>query len=240
MSELLASVHSASEAEIAVRCGADIIDCKNPFDGALGALSAQTIREIVAVVDNRCLVSATTGNEVSGSRQLREVIAETADCGVDYVKFGLFDPASVTEHLPALRTTSAPAALIAVCFADRHDPTPWLAQLADAGLTGVMIDTSDKRAGSLTEIWSRRQIAALVCQAHNLGLLCGLAGRLRQEDIPKLLPFNADYLGFRSALCGGDRSKGLEPAAMLQVRDAIPRSETIAAPTLAGAACSWG
>jgi uncharacterized protein (UPF0264 family) len=40
-----------------------------------------------------------------------------------------------------------------------------------------------------------------VAATHDLGLMCGLAGSLRERDIPALMPLRADYLGFRGALC---------------------------------------
>jgi len=62
----------------------------------------------------------------------------------------------------------------------------------------------------------------LLKQAKALKLLCGLAGSLRLEDIPKLMPYNADYLGFRGALCQGhDRVGQLNKQAVIQIRRAI-------------------
>jgi dihydroneopterin aldolase len=202
--------------------GADIIDCKDPSDGALGALPPETIRLIVAATGGNRPVSATTGNLDGDTRLLRNALSITADCGVDYIKFGLSDATSVPAQMLALRKMAKTIRLIAVCFADRYDAVHLLPCLADAGLHGVMVDTNDKRYGSLTEIWSCERIAAFVYQAHELGLICGLAGRLGLDDIPALLPCDADYLGFRSALCGGDRNEGLDDAAVARIREAIP------------------
>jgi len=53
MTRLLASVQDVHEAEIAVAGGADIVDFKNPGQGALGALSADTIAAGVRRVERR-------------------------------------------------------------------------------------------------------------------------------------------------------------------------------------------
>ncbi|RZK75548.1 MAG: hypothetical protein EOO66_33700, partial [Methylobacterium sp.] len=45
---LLVSVRDAAEAEAAIRAGADLIDAKDPENGALGALPPETVRAIVA------------------------------------------------------------------------------------------------------------------------------------------------------------------------------------------------
>ena len=53
-------------------------------------------------------------------------------------------------------------------------------------------------------------------------LICGLAGSLRLENIAELLPFDADYLGFRGALCNQHNRVGeLDLNALEQIRTAI-------------------
>lgn len=222
MTGLLASISSPAEARVALEACADIIDCKDPHDGALGALPPETISRIVQTVAGERRTSATAGNLVGAGRKLRDAIHRTADCGVDFVKFGLFSSESARAQIDAVRDLTPRHDLIAVCFADRYEPESLLGPLADGGVRGVMIDTADKRRGSLTELWGRDRTGRFVHMARELGLLCGLAGRLRITDIADLLPLGADYLGFRSALCGGDRRAGLNHASMMSVRDMIP------------------
>jgi len=52
--------------------------------------------------------------------------------------------------------------------------------------------------------------------------LCGLAGSLRLDDIATLMPYKADYLGFRGALCEQHQRVGqLNQAAIIQIKQAI-------------------
>ena len=37
--------------------------------------------------------------------------------------------------------------------------------------------------------------------------MVGLAGGLEAPDVPRLLPLEPDILGFRGALCAGDRAR---------------------------------
>ena len=222
MSGLLASVCSVAEAKLALQCCADIIDCKNPRQGALGALAPELICEVVELVGGMRPVSATTGDLIGRPQRLRRAVQTVADCGVDYIKVGLFDADQAETCLEAVRDLSKEHDLIAVCFADRFDPTVLLPRLADSGCHGVMIDTADKGSGSLTELWSNAQLARFVSRAVEHGLLCGLAGKLQLADIPPLLGIGADYLGFRSALCSGDRRTGLDLGAVMRVRNALP------------------
>ncbi|MDD1641282.1 MAG: (5-formylfuran-3-yl)methyl phosphate synthase, partial [Methylococcaceae bacterium] len=107
-------------------------------------------------------------------------------------------------------------ALIAVLFADTQPDFAIMSLLKDSGFKGVMLDTMDKQKGSLTQQMAKMEIAQFVKQAKALKLLCGLAGSLRLEDIPKLMPYNADYLGFRGALCQGhDRVGQLNKQAVI-------------------------
>ncbi|HNI07365.1 MAG TPA: (5-formylfuran-3-yl)methyl phosphate synthase, partial [Thiobacillaceae bacterium] len=62
MSGWLASVTGAEEARLALAAGADLIDCKNPAAGALGALPRATVAEVLAAVGGRRPVSATIGD----------------------------------------------------------------------------------------------------------------------------------------------------------------------------------
>jgi dihydroneopterin aldolase len=228
MTGLLASVRDPHEAQLALAGGADIIDCKNPQQGALGALPPDRIQRIVATVGRQRPVSATVG-DIADPALLGDALQAVHASGVDYIKFGLFDTAGADDCLQAVAAHPNKQRSIAVCFADRFDPLPLLPRIAALELGGVMIDTADKRAGRLTELWSAVQLEHLVKQAHDLGLLCGLAGRLTQQDIVQLLPHGADYLGFRSALCDGDRGGDLSATSMQQVRLSIPGESHVVA-----------
>ncbi len=62
MTLFLASVRDAEEAELALRAGADIVDLKDPGQGALGALAPDTIAACVKHVAGRAPISATIGD----------------------------------------------------------------------------------------------------------------------------------------------------------------------------------
>ena len=62
MTLLLASVTGPDEAALMLAHGADIIDLKDPSNGALGALAPDVVRATVAAIHGRRPVSAVTGN----------------------------------------------------------------------------------------------------------------------------------------------------------------------------------
>jgi (5-formylfuran-3-yl)methyl phosphate synthase len=222
---LLASVTSVEEAQIALAAGADIIDLKDPARGALGALTAERITTIVDALGGRCPVSATVGDLPPDPGVLSQRVQATAATGVDYVKVGLFGAAYFGRCVDALALQGAGVRLIAVLFADLKPELTALALLAQAGFTGVMLDTADKAAGGLRRHMSARQLARFVRSAKALGLMTGLAGSLKREDIPALLPVDPDYLGFRTALCyEQSRIAAVDPAAIAAVRAQLSRS----------------
>jgi uncharacterized protein (UPF0264 family) len=223
MTGMLASVNSLEEALLVLSADVDIIDLKQPAFGALGALDIATVKQIVAEIDGRCPVSATIGDLPVQPDPIFNAVKAMAETGVDFIKIGFFpgdDWQGTVKKLSVL--TQQNLALIAVLFADTQPDFAIMSLLKEAGFAGVMLDTMDKKKGSLTQQMAKMEIAQFVKQAKALKLFCGLAGSLRLEDIPELMPYNADYLGFRGALCQGhDRVGWLNKQAVIQIRRAI-------------------
>ena len=221
MNNLLASVTGPGEALLALECGADVIDCKDPWRGPLGGLSPSLIEQVVTFVRGRRPVSATVGDLPTDAEHLAPAVRAVASVGVDYVKIGF----SSTEKVPGAISSLSPLArrhrLIAVLFADRAPDLGIIPELAAADFTGVMLDTLDKDAGDLLEHRSPQQLAEFVSVARRHRLLCGLAGSLGSNQIPELLPLAADYLGFRGALCSRERTSGLNRTRFANVRRAL-------------------
>jgi uncharacterized protein (UPF0264 family) len=225
MTGMLASVTNGIEAEIAVRAGADLIDCKDPRRGALGALPCTVIDAIRQQVGLRRPVSATVGDLPTQSSALVPAVQRVAGTGVDFVKLGLFRTDGITAVLDALSTTAAEHRLIAVLFADRSPRLGIVADLAAAGFSGVMLDTADKASGRLPDLIPTGQLTTFVALAREHRLLCGLAGSLRLDDVEPLLALAPDYLGFRGALCEQGRTSELSTAACASVRRAVSASD---------------
>jgi (5-formylfuran-3-yl)methyl phosphate synthase len=227
---MLASVRDLEEARIVLDAGVDLIDLKQPADGALGALPVDVIRDVVAFVAGRTLTSATAGNIEPDVAAVQAAMDRIAATGVDYVKAGLFPPqweqggrdyAAVYACLAGLRPPGG-ARRIAVMFADLAPPPELVDAVADAGFDGVMVDTALKTGHSLPDVAGTEWLAAFVERARARKLLCGLAGSLRVAHIESLARLNPDYLGFRGALCSGQaRAQGLDADAVRHVRDTL-------------------
>ena len=222
MSKMLASVNSVAEALLVLNAEVDIIDLKQPALGALGALDIELVTEIVEKIAGRCPISATVGDLPMQPELIFNTVNAMAQTTVDYIKIGFFpdgDSFAVAEKLSELAKTYK---LIAVLFADTQPDFSIIPTLKAAGFAGVMLDTMNKQQGSLTQVMTLSDIARFVKLAKTQSLLCGLAGSLKLDDINILKPFQADYLGFRGALCVQQHRTGqLDSSAIDQIKQAI-------------------
>jgi len=221
MTRMLASVANLAEARLAAAWGVDIIDLKNPREGALGALPTRVVGEIVDDLKGAKPVSATIGDLPMLPETIIPAIEAMAATGVDYVKLGFFSGGDWPAVLDGLRPIAGGVKLVAVLFADQPVELTWLAALANAGFAGAMLDTADKRQGSLTSQRDPRFLRSFVDNARWHNLLCGLAGSLQIDDVVPLVSLGPDYLGFRGALCGGKRTDELNSGAIQSILGAL-------------------
>ncbi|WP_041316557.1 (5-formylfuran-3-yl)methyl phosphate synthase [Hyphomicrobium nitrativorans] len=226
---LLASVTSEAEARLAASHGADIVDCKNPAEGALGALPHETVTAIRAALPASVPVSATIGDLTPEPAPVLEAARAMAATGADIVKIGFFpggDAHATIRHLGCHLAASTP--LIAVLMADAEGPLDiaMVSALGEAGFAGVMLDTAVKDGRTLLDHRTPEELAAFLEAAAAAGLMAGLAGSLKLTQIPALLTLEPDVLGFRGALCrASDRARALDADALSAVRRAIPRMD---------------
>jgi len=225
MTLLLASVRDRAEAEMAIGAGADIIDLKDPSNGALGALSPRTIAACVDHIAGRAPVSATIGDLPLEGKVVREAITGTAGLGVDYVKVGIFPGSGAARCLRQLEPEAARVRLILVLFADAMPEFDAVDIAARIGGQGVMFDTLGKTSGSLPDHITYIALAGHIAAAKAEGLIVGVAGSLRAKHVPGLVALEPDLIGFRGAFClEGDRGKSLDASRLSAIRALIPKS----------------
>ncbi|MEO3998317.1 (5-formylfuran-3-yl)methyl phosphate synthase [Mesorhizobium sp. CAU 1732] len=223
MTKMLASVADLAETEIAVSGGADIIDLKDPKAGALGAAAIEIIRQAVQKIAGRCATSAVCGDLPMEPETIPVTAEEIAATGVDYVKIGFFPSPNANACAAALAPLGERTKLIAVLFADREPDFGLLDVFARHGFHGAMVDTADKAGGRLLDHMPPERIPIFVNRARSLGLKVGLSGSLEAPDIPRLLPFAPDFLGFRGALCDrSQRTASINKQAVEHIRSLVP------------------
>ena len=224
----LASVCDVAEAELAIGAGADIVDLKDPGEGALGALALETIEACVRAIGGRVPVSATVGDLPLEETAVRAAVLATASRGVDYVKLGLFPEGDTERTLQGLVPLTPHIRLILVLFADALPGFDAVTLAGRIGAAGLMLDTLGKRGVSLPEFVSPEGLRALISSARAKGLAIGLAGSLHAGDVPVLLTLGPDLLGFRGALCReGRRGEPLDPVRLARIRALIPKGRGV-------------
>lgn len=212
MTQLLISVISAEEAQIALENGADFIDLKDPAKGALGALPLATIAEIVSYVkvasnSDYKLTSATIGDLPMQPQLIAEQVAQLASTGVDIIKIGFFDTGeSGSSNYDSCLSAMAPLAksglkLIAVLFAENKYPYDLIPSIKNAGFYGVMLDTAIKNGATFLDYFTEQEIQHLSENVRVHNLIFGLAGSLAIQHVAKIKEFNPSYMGFRGGVC---------------------------------------
>ncbi|HSV71143.1 MAG TPA: (5-formylfuran-3-yl)methyl phosphate synthase [Methylibium sp.] len=226
--KLLVSVRSVAEARLAAEAGADFIDLKEPSAGALGALPLATAQAVVAALREqhpRCAISATVGDfDADAVAPVLERVGLTAACGVDYVKVGLAPGA--TALLDALARCDA--AIVPVFIADAGLDEALIGRALAGPFPAVMLDTQDKRGGSLLQRLDDATLRRFVASARGAGRLAGLAGALREDDLPRLRALAPDFAGFRSAVCSGARTAALDARRVRSLRERLVAADALA------------
>jgi uncharacterized protein (UPF0264 family) len=217
--KLLVSVVSAEEAKRALAGGADIVDVKDPGEGALGAPAPSVLSEVAHVVGRSAPLSVALGDVPDLPHTAALAARGAALSGAAYVKVGLRAVGEL-ERAVAIMSAVADAvgpqtAVIAAAYADAGALDPpalapaWLPVLvARTGIAGALVDTFAKDGRGLYAWLSEGQLSELIARTHEAGGSFGVAGQLRSEELRRV---DADVVGVRSAVCrGGDRAAALD------------------------------
>jgi uncharacterized protein (UPF0264 family) len=212
---LLVSVRDCREARDALAAGADLIDVKEPRRGALGAVDLDVLQQIAQSVAGRAPVSAALGELLSdGSGG-----AAALPPGVSLAKFGLAGcralpdwPARLQDTIAALPHGAGGVAVIYADYitADAPAPDDVIRHGQSAGCRAVLVDTHDKRAGGLLDLWTIDECRRVIERIRAAGMLAVMAGSLSASSITQLLPLAPDYVAIRGAACRGSREGSLD------------------------------
>ncbi len=218
---MLISPADEIEAAEAVAGGADIIDVKNPKEGALGASFPWVTKRIRQITPANIEVSCAIGDLPNLPCTAALAALGAAATGVDYVKVGLYGVKTKEEAVylmqnvtKAVKDCNPAVKVVATAYADAKrigsvDPlfVPDIARDAEADV--AMIDTAIKDGKNLFTYLTTDQLGRFVSTAHVYGLKAALAGSLRKEDLPAVYALGADIMGLRGAACtSGDRVNG--------------------------------
>lgn len=204
---LLVSVRSVAEALSAVAGGAAVVDIKEPDRGPLGMADPEVWRAVRDVVPRSLSVSVALG-DLNDWRD-RAAPDPSGFEGLAFRKIGFARAGDDWRaRWRALRTEWGDGPpWVAVIYADwtraeAPEPSEVIAEAAEAGCGGVLIDTWDKRQRSpIGPSWDV-QVQAI---RREVGLVA-IAGGLDEAAIRSLARLKPDYFAVRGAACErGDR-----------------------------------
>jgi uncharacterized protein (UPF0264 family) len=217
--KLLVSVVSAVEARRALAGGADIVDVKDPGEGALGAPAPSVVSGVARAVGTAAPVSVALGDLPDLPHTAALAARGAALSGAAYVKVGLrgvrdLDRA-VAMMSAVLDAVGDRVAVIAAAYADAAvlDPPAlapeWLPALVQqTGIAGALVDTFAKDGRGLYAWLSDGELSELIARTREAGGSFGVAGQLRRGQLRRVA---ADIVGVRSAVCqGGERTAELD------------------------------
>ena len=215
MTRLLISVRSAAEARVALDCGAEIIDVKEPSRGPLGAAELSSLREVVDEIGGQKPISMAAGELLSWDTTRQPQVPH----GVSYVKLGLAGcldapdwPQAwrrIVENLPG---GTAPVGVVYADWPRARSPRPdQVLEAADRlSCPFLLVDTFDKAGGSLLDAWPLEALGHFVGSVRCRRMQLVLAGSLSEATILPVLPLKPDFVGVRGAVCRGGRSGPIE------------------------------
>ncbi len=219
--KLLISPVNEDEAREAIAGQADIIDVKNPSEGALGANYPWIIKRIKEIAPENIEVSCTIGEAPGLPATVSLAALGAASTGVDYIKAGLYGirttDAAITLVNVITRAVkgSYPSVKVVVtgyadaCRIGSVNPleTPRIAH--EGGADFAMLDTALKDGRGLFTFLAEDQLKTFISEAQKYELKTALAGSLRKEDLNIIQTLGADVAGLRGAACAnGDRING--------------------------------
>lgn len=211
-SGLLVSVRDAEESQAALDGGADLIDVKDPAEGALGKAADSTILEVLRTVGGRRPVSAAFGE-----------LLERHPCSLPALAFAKWGLAGCAvrldwrQRLLAL-ATGTETRVVTVAYADwRCAQAPCLDEVVAFACENpegiLLIDTHCKEAAgpagttrpTLLDWLSKEEIEAILRACRRVGVRVALAGSLGDQEIRLLAPLRPDWFAVRGAACDRGR-----------------------------------
>ncbi len=212
---LLVSVRDALEARVAMQCGVDWIDLKNPAAGALGAPELETLRTVGAVLHSWPRRSVALGELIDWKNYKHSLAEAVTSAGFPVAKCGLAGMASHLRLDHALQEASADlgptVGLVPVIYGDYSKcdaPSPAAVVRAAIAIKAryLLIDTFEKRGASLLDCLDVSEVQKIVHSAAEAGIRTVLAGSIRLKHLSVLRGIGASAIGIRGAVCSGDRA----------------------------------
>ena len=175
--EILVSIKEIDELNSVVNFS-NIIDLKNPKDGAIGSWDLKKIHEIVKIYRGKLNLSATLGN-IKSFQKLKKKLLIFDSIGLDYLKIGCFFDSieEFSNFLKFLSNFNFKTKIVLVLFAENinlvSDLTRKMKILLDFNFKNLMLDTMDKSSNGLFMKLNTNFLKRFVSESKKINLKIG-------------------------------------------------------------------
>lgn len=238
--QLLVSVRNAEEAIAAADGGADIIDVKDPDQGALGFAGWEKIQEIQSGLEAPCVLSAALGELAEWQNQQAGLNLDETDLSdlptLQYAKIGFAGQIANAESSKwitdwqAVRTRlSNVQQWVAVAYSDfslcdAPEPEHILDAAIATGCKVLLLDTFQKNGKTTFDHLSEVQLKALIQRSHAADILVAIAGQVSVDRVSSIQTVRPDIIAVRGAVCEDrDRSKSVQLDEVTKLRTALSK-----------------
>ena len=184
----------------------DIIDLKNPEKGSIGSWKIGDISKVVKIYKGKKKISATLGDIYNTGSVLKR-LRKFDELNLDFIKFGFFlnDRNELENFIEKIGKDFFTTDLVGVVFVENKILLDYvfnnLEKLKNSGINYLLLDTFSKISGDLLTFCSIDFLKNFIKKASFYKITIGLAGKLKESQIPKLMDLNPSIIGFRSAVC---------------------------------------
>ena len=230
--ELLVSVRNCEEIAAALAGGCDLLDFKEPLNGALGMVNSESLQMIAAYCERHNItqpLSMALGELVEWQERF---IMPRIPPAMKYLKLGLSETRTLSNWISCWREVTERIETehqrqfdwIAVAYADWEQasavsPREALSAAIENRCAGLLIDTFHKQGHGLPDLLSIELLDELIQRAHRHGVKVALAGSIRLGDLEALSPIQPDIIGIRGAACSENlRTSRVEVSAVREFR----------------------
>lgn len=239
--QLLVSVRSVEELQLAVEAGVAWVDLKNPDSGSLGRPALGLAQEVANRLEALRQHKAFRGVFSVALGEWQEWVGskENHDASIwrrfDHCKVGLSGQADLRQVCESIERTM-PLELagkwILVHYADQDAAKgPSFDEVMRGtlrlGSKHLLVDTFQKDGRSLADLVSDETIASWVAAAKANQVTLALAGSLRVDQLARAASWGASWIAVRSAVCeGGNRRSQASYEKIRYARELLERGET--------------
>ena len=209
-SNLLISIKDLKEISNEVIQLINILDLKDPSKGSIGSWSLSEIEKAIMLYKSDITISATMGDIFDNDEFLKQL--EKFDrLNLDFIKFGLlsYTDKLLFEKIKLISLRNYITDLVCVIFVDRENNLKLVSQkislFKDSGISCLLLDTFEKRTGDILDFCEINFLKNFIFKCKERNLKIGLAGGIKEHQIPNMIEISPNIIGLRSALCENEK-----------------------------------